>query len=238
MFICTYDNYKTLTREKGFIMSKTIKTLLISATLLSATIPALSNVQSVEASESVNIEQINDDVEVIKNEKYLQFEQELAKIQKSEGLKETDKNARINTLKTPENSNISAEQFFELVEKFDGAEATVVTAQAAASYTTRFINGGVNSFTHSEPGLNVLYNDLGNSAAALRAGRAVGGFLGKVMGGFSGIFIPRSLARHVSSAADGVYEFIAKGYDAGGARFTLTDGFPIGYLTSVKPYHP
>ena len=218
-------------------MSKTIKSLLISATLLSATIPALSNVQSVEASESVDIEQINDDVEVIKNDKYLQFEQELAKIQKSEGLKETDKNARINTLKTPENSNISAEQFFELVEKFDGAEATVVSAQAA-SYSQKFVNGGVNAFAHSNSGLHILYGDLREAALKVRVGGVVGGSLGGVIGGLIGGVSGYALSRNIYKAADGVYEFIDKGYKAGGARFTLTNGFPIGYLTSVKPYHP
>lgn len=72
--------------------------------------------------------------------------------------------------------------FFELVEKFDEAEATVVSAQAAL-YSQKFVNGCVHAFEHSNSGLHILYGDLREAALQVRVGDVFSGYLGKLIGG-------------------------------------------------------
>ncbi|WP_217925406.1 hypothetical protein, partial [Enterococcus gallinarum] len=126
------------------------------------------------ATENTTLE-TSDKVFTSKNDQYIKFEKEFSQLQ----------NQRNTEFKTRVYSQSTQKAAFNLIKKYDGDEITIM--RAVAKYSTKFVNGGVNSFATSKSGLQQLRTDLATTATLLLAngtvgGAAVAGPLGALLG--------------------------------------------------------
>ncbi|OJF90271.1 hypothetical protein [Alkalibacterium sp. 20] len=132
------------------------------------------------------------------------------------------------------NLNVHAEESANLEkELYEGAEVEVMV-NATSSYQTKFVRGGVNSFARSRAGLNALRSEMNGTATSLRVFGTVGGHaFGGIVGSLLGLVASNVLANNINAGANGVSKFIQAGRYSGGARVTLTEGFPISNISTV-----
>jgi len=208
------------------------KYVFATLSLLSLTTSTLITPTVAKASEK---QEYSIDYEIVKNDLYLQFEEELANLvasnQSTVSISNSISNQSTFSALSQDNS-ISEEQIFSLIEKYDGAEVSAVV-NAQAIYTSKFVNGGVNSYATSYIGLNTLRSDMRSNATALRVGGTLFGTFGGLVGALAGAIAGDYLADNVDDGADGLSAFIQAGYTRGGARVTLTEGFPINHIDSI-----
>lgn len=175
------------------------------------------------------------DYEIVKNDLYLQFEEELTELVASNQSTPSALNSFSKQSIAPvlnQDNSISEEQLFYLVEKYDGAELTAIV-NAKSVYTSKFVKGGINSYATSYQNLNILRSDLKTNATMLRIGGTLVGTVGGLVGTLVGAVTGDHLAGNCDDAAAGVSAFIQGGYTRGGARVTLTEGFPINNIDSI-----
>jgi len=179
----------------------------------------------IAAAEENDVTVIQDEIEIIKNEKYIEFEKELVELKQKRAFS-------LYTL-SHSNENTYNEDMFSLISKYEGAEVEVMV-NATSSYQTKFVRGGVNSFARSRAGLNALRSEMNGTATSLRVFGTVGGHaFGGIVGSFLGLVASNVLANNINAGANGVSKFIQAGRYSGGARVTLTEGFPISNISTV-----
>ncbi|MBF0799112.1 hypothetical protein IR166_28785 [Enterococcus faecalis] len=172
------------------------------------------------ATENTTLE-ASDKVIVTKNDQYIKFEKEFSQLQ----------NQRSTEFKTRVYSQSTQKAAVNLIEKYDGAEITVV--RAAAKYSTKFVNGGVNSFATNKSGLQQLRTDLATTATLLLANGTVGGAaVAGPLGALLGLVGGGILGSTVRSASNTIQSWINVGSSKGGVRVTLVEQFPISSLNS------
>ncbi|WP_319468273.1 hypothetical protein [uncultured Trichococcus sp.] len=165
-------------------MKKMIISSLVVTTLLNAGTPVMQ-AAAAEKNESIQVSQtateINESInktEIIKNDKYIQFEEEYSSLQEAKANK-------FSTFSTGNRATLSEEEFYSLVQKYDGAEKTVVV-NSTTLYQEKFVQGGINFFATTYSGMQQLRSDLATTATGLQ----VSGFLtGALAGGFLGAFV-------------------------------------------------
>lgn len=136
------------------ICMKKIKKSIVSMLVLAIVVSAFS----VFGTMSVSAAELNEDkgIEVVTNYQWDQFENELNQI----------KNTHAKSKGVNDEPALTKEQFFELVEKYDGAERTVYENRAA-SYSEKLKTGGYNAFAYSKSGMVELRDDYGLCATLL-----------------------------------------------------------------------
>ncbi|MBF0780321.1 MULTISPECIES: hypothetical protein [unclassified Granulicatella] len=166
---------------------------------------------------------VNEKVTVSKNDLYLKFEEEL-KILSSE-------------------SEVTKEKYFELVEKYDGAEKVVTYGEISpfrfinmSGFSEKFVWGGVNTLAFNRQGIENLRTYFGHCALLLTAGGAVNGFLygggpwGALIGAVGGTF----MSGRFNEGAGFMRKWFDVGSNKGGVRITLTEAFPIDNIDSLN----
>ena len=209
-------------------MSKKISLILATSAILSVVAPTAGRVASASEVSPTSVVAVEGNEEVVKNDLYIAFEKELAQL-----TQETFSTS------SAASSNVSPEQLEALMLKYEGATMTVTVPQQndgitraaaaqSASYQQRLVNGGLNFYATSRAGLNALRSDLNGLRVTVLGGGAVYG----AMGAWILVAGAAIVATNITSAANGVSAFIQAGRTRGGARITLSEGFPINSITS------
>lgn len=200
-------------------MFKKIKNLLVVLASIILLVSSFASLNQVAAAEIPKDNQ----VKVIKNEKYLELEEELAEIQ----------NNKISTFSVKNAQSLNEEEFLYLAEKYDGAEMTI-TVKNAVYYQEKFINGGINFYASSSGGMSQLRSDLASTAVGLKAtGTVTGLALGGPLGAIVGFFGSDVLSNRLSEASSIMRQWINVGRTQGGVRITLTETFAIAGINST-----
>lgn len=156
------------------------------------------------------VEKIDED-KIIKNDLYVQFEQEVEDMR-------------------AENQEISEEDVARLLEKYDGAEITyqpttsdssmIQPAATIGGVTVRFVSGGINLYASNEDSLNTIFNLMRNSRDSITVFSAFLGVPLSFIASFIGGEIVNNLAPF-AEASDIVSGMINSGQTSGGVRLTL-----------------
>lgn len=212
-------------------MKKMIISSMVATTLFSAGTPfmqaaAAEKNESVQVSQSaISNESINK-TEIIKNDKYIQFEKEYSILQEAKANK-------VSTFSTGNKAALSEEEFYTLVQKYDGAEKTVVV-NSTTLYQEKFVQGGINFFATTYSGMQQLRSDLATTATGLQvSGFLTGALAGGLLGAFVGLLGSDILAERVRDGSNHIQSWLNAGYSRGGTRITLTESFPISYIDSI-----
>lgn len=132
----------------------------------------------------------------------------------------------------------------ELVHEYDGAQVDYdilddndfqMQSRKGHSFSEKWVNGGLNDFAYKKsalPDLQAYYGKTAGSTAVLGAGGggAIGGWVGAIVGAVGGTVA----SGYFRDAQKDMKKWINKGSSKGGCRVTLTDEFPISYLSSQK----
>lgn len=192
---------------------KNSKLVCLVGILLLSILPFFTAATSVHAAEDQPI------IEIEKNSKWVDFENELSSRRTKRSL-------------DGENT-ISQEEYFRLVEKYDGAKA-VVRVNRAVAFSEQLVNGGYNAFATSRSGMESLRSGYGTTAALLVANGTVGGAMaGGPAGALVGAIGANVLAGYFRSANSDMKRWLDVGSSKGGCRITLTEEFPISSLGST-----
>lgn len=190
---------------KKFIIAAVI--LLLSPVFT----PSIANAQNMSEVDKRKISQ-NEKVEIIeKNSIYQEFEKEFEKLEEIDELAEED--------------------VLSLIEKYDGAEFTVlnetsdISTFSAASrssrrFSVKFVRGGINLFATNRSGMQSIQSVLGKTGSDLTVFAFLIGLpLSPIAGFFAGVAV-ESLP--FSEGANVMYNMLRRGRTYGGVRLTLT----------------
>ncbi|WP_368645289.1 hypothetical protein AB4027_10505 [Alkalibacterium putridalgicola] len=207
------------------------KRMIIGATALMLSpvlLPTIVSTQQVYAAENNKTQQqysenIDDQSlnKITKNDLFIEFENELETINSSD-------------------NDISKEQLFDLVTKYEGAEITysnegqVSLLRASSGITHSFVQGGVNSYAISGPSIRELARTFQNNANII----TTGGILASIPLAFFGTFFTgistTVLATKFYNAAGIMRQWSATDRYGAGVRITLTSEYPIESRNSVR----
>lgn len=160
----------------------------------------------------------------VKNDLYLQFEAELAELQESK-----DNSVSTYSLKSSTDSEVTKAELFELVEKYEGAEVSVM----ATGVSHKFVNGGVNSFGTTKAAMRTLASTYANNANIVVAGGTLAGLPLGVFGALIGAFSSSALAGKFTNASNIMSRWVSSKSTKGGVRLTLTETFAISSAGST-----
>lgn len=203
-------------------MKKLKLTILMVLSMVLATF--IPTVGTVSAAETINSNDTLEETPVIieKNTKYEEFEKEFSRI----------KNNSRSEFSTGIYRDTTKKQIANLITKYDGAEITVF---AAGKYSTKFVNGGVNSYASNKSGMGQLRSDLAMTATLLLTDGTLGGAaIAGPLGALVGLLGSGILGNRCSGASNTMKSWINVGSSRGGVRITLTEQFAISSLNSQK----
>lgn len=201
-------------------LMKNLKKSFMSLLVLALTISAFT----VFGTTNVSAAELNNEIEIVTNTQWELFEEELNQI----------KNDHARNRIISNEPALTEEQFFELVEKYDGAERTVYQNRAA-SYSEKFKTGGYNAFAYSKSSMRNLRDDYGTCATLLITdGTLAGAMAGGIAGALVGAIASNVLAAYFRDANNHMKDWINVGSSKGGCRITLTDEFPIAKLDTLS----
>ena len=192
------------------------------ATLATTFIPT-STVLAAEAKQDPEtiIAKENESDYYVKNDLYLQFEKEMAELLAS-------KENNISTYSS-EKSPVTEEEVFQLIDKYEGAEVTVLATGVSHS----LVNGGVNSFATNKTAMKTLANTYTNNANIAVAGGTLVGLPLGVFGALVAAFSSGALASKFTNAANIMNSWYSSSATQGGVRLTLTETFAISSASST-----
>lgn len=200
-------------------MFKKSNFVLATTAILALTAPSITTVASANEIDPIEVVDKTDNVKIEKNDLYIALEKEL---------EELTQNNDISTFRTTSTKGISQDQAMYLLEKYDGAEATVT--RAADAFSEKFVNGGVNTYATTYTGLNAIRDNFS------AAGTLVGGSVGAAaFGGPIGIaysLFGTPIAAQFLRGAEVASDWIQGGHTSGGVRVTYTDAFAIDNINS------
>lgn len=213
-------------KKKKKLIVVTAAALMISPVVFStigSTYAYASELDQAQQAEEVGMDDEHDTYTAIKNDLYIEYEREFEELQASQG-------------------ELSKEEAFQLIEKYDGAEIIFIPKGIQpqqvqiASTSFQFVSGGVNSFATNKSSMLSLGRTFHNAGdAAFMGGTIIGlplQLFGAVIAGLSSGYVSDKF--HTAGDIMGRW-YNSKSALQGGVRMTITDTFPIYHARNITP---
>lgn len=212
-------------KMKKMFISTAVCSLLFPTFLLPAASAKASEV-NIYTESSFSPEEIiakeNESGNFIKNDLYLDFEKEIVQL-----LANNEKSIATHRA---ENSTNTAEDLLYLLEKYEGAEVTIMSS----NITHQLVSGGVNSFATTKSAMINLANTYDNNANILLVGGTIVGFPLGIFGALLVALSYGALSSKFTTAANLMRQWYSSSSSRGGVRITLTDTFAISSARSIS----